>query len=73
MILYIDSFIVGKAFMFMFICSYVLIHSLIHSMQVKHTHGGLSDVRRKAEETRRSTLLQTIQNVQPSGCVATQS
>ena len=28
MFLHIDSFIVGKAFVFMFICSYVLIHSL---------------------------------------------
>ena len=51
MILYIDSFIVGKVFIFMIICSYVLIHSLqaqllslclfvlmysfIHSLQVK--------------------------------------
>ena len=32
-------------------------------------HGGVSDVRRKAEETRYSTLLQTIQNfsLKPGG------
>ena len=28
--LFIDSLIAGKTFIFMFICSYVLIHSLIH-------------------------------------------
>ena len=35
MILYIDSFIVGKVFIFTFVCSYVSIHLLIHSLQVK--------------------------------------
>ena len=32
---FIDSFIAGKAFIFMFISSYVLIHSLILSLQTR--------------------------------------
>ena len=50
----------------MFIYSYVFTHSIIHSLQVKFgkleesTYGGLSEVRRKAAETRSAALLQTI-------------
>ena len=53
-------------YLFVLLCSYVLINSLIHSLQVKQwkieesMHGGLCDVRKKAEETRSLTLLQTI-------------
>ena len=53
-------------YLFVLLCSYVLINSLIHSLQVKQwkieesMHGGLSDVRKKAEETRSLTLLQAI-------------
>ena len=32
---FVDLFIAGKAFIFMLICSYVLIHSLIHSLLLK--------------------------------------
>ena len=65
----IDSFISRKAFIFMIICSDVLIRTL----QVKQWE--ISDVRRKAAETRSSTLPQIIQNFpwKPGCCGTNQS